>query len=163
MRINLMTLKEYRKQLLNYINFSSWLRPVAVTLTLKQTFHSVAGSVRLNADHAARNLRHFLNKLNRRYFKNAFDRHGKRLAVVPIMEVSHEGRLHYHLIMDRPSHISAVQFGTDIRSLWQSTDWGYKEVHIDDHPNEGWLYYMTKHSQKPDYDLSIDWMNYHRP
>ena len=101
MRVNLMTLKEYRKQLLNFVNFSSWLRPVAVTLTLKQMFHSVAGSVRLNADHAARNLRHFLNKLNRRYFKNAFDRHGKRLAVVPIMEVSHEGRLHYHLIGHR--------------------------------------------------------------
>jgi hypothetical protein len=161
-RIILMSLKEYRKTLLSFINLPSWSHPVAVTLTLKQMFHSAVGSVRLTADHAKKNLRHFLNKLNRHYFKNAFDRHGKRLSVAPIMEVSHEGRLHYHLIIDKPDHVSAVQFGTDIRCLWQSTDWGYKEVHIHDHPNEGWLVYMTKPSQKPDYDLSIDWMNYHK-
>lgn len=157
-----MSLKQYRSALLTYINLPAWQNPIAVTLTLKQVFHSALGSVRLNADHAIRNLRHFLNQLNRRYFKNAFSRYGKRLSVAPILEVSHEGRLHYHLIIDRPPHISVVRFGTDIRSLWQSTDWGYNEVHIDDHPNEGWLYYMTKHSQKPDYDLSIDWMNYHK-
>ena len=157
-----MTLKEYRKQLLNYINLPSWLRPVAITLTLKQVFHSISGSARLTMEFATKNLRHFLNRLNRKYFGNASSRYNKRISIVPIIEISTEGRIHYHLLMDRPLHITAVQFETDIRNLWRATDWGYKEVQIDNNPNEGWLYYMTKHSQKPDYDLSIDWMNYHR-
>ena len=157
-----MSLSEYRKQLLTFINFSSWSNPIAVTLTFKQVFHSVCGSIRLTATQASQNVRHFLNKINRKYYKNAHKRHGKSLSAFPVMEISSDGRLHYHLLIDRPPHINAVQFGTDIRSIWQSTDWGYKEVHIDERPNEGWLYYMTKHSQKPDYDLSIDWMNYNK-
>jgi hypothetical protein len=157
-----MSLTEYRKQLLNYINFPSWINPVAVTLTYKQVFHSISGSIGLTATLASQNIRHFFNKINRRYFKNAFKRYGKQLSAVPVMEISDDGRIHYHLLIDRPSHISLAQFDVDIRAIWRSTDWGYKEIHIDPNPNQGWLYYITKRSQKPEYDLSIDWMNYHK-
>ena len=155
-----MDLKDYRKQLLEYVHFPSWLNPVAVTLTLKQVFHLVIGSTRLTTVYAAKNLRHFLNRLNRKYFGNAVSRYKKRLNAFPVLETSYDGRLHYHLLLDRPPHVPYVHFEADIRNLWQKTDWGYKEIHLYEHPNEGWLYYMTKPSQKPDYDLSIDWMNY---
>jgi hypothetical protein len=157
-----MSLKDYRKALLTFINFPAWKNPVAITLTFKQVFHSVAGSIRLTSEHAAKNVRHFLNQLNRRYFGNASKRFGKGIPTLPVLEVSREGRLHYHLLMDRPTHIDPVHFQSDIRSIWKSTDWGYDQIHIDTNPNEGWIYYITKYSQKPEYTDAIDFLNCHK-
>ena len=157
-----MTLKQYRNALLTFINFPSWKNATAVTLTFKQVFHSIAGSMRLTSEYASKNVRHFLNQINRKYFGNASKRYGKRIAVFPVMETSVEGRLHYHLLIDRPVHIEPVRFEADIRRIWRSTDWGYDQIHIDHKPNEGWIYYLTKYSQKPEYDLSIDLANLHK-
>lgn len=157
-----MSLKDYRKALLTFINFQAWKNPVAVTLTFKQVFNSAVGSMRLTADHAAKNVRHFLNRMNRRYFGNASKRFGKSIPTIPVLEVSREGRLHYHLLMERPSHINQIRFEQDIRSIWKSTDWGYEQIHIAPNPNEGWIYYITKYSQKSEYTEAIDYLNCHK-
>ena len=80
-----------------FVNQAS--RPdLAVTLTMKQQ----DGSTKLDEIHASNNLRHFLNRFNRKAFGNAFTRFQRKTLVIPMLEQSYSGRWHYHLVMENP-------------------------------------------------------------
>jgi hypothetical protein len=45
---------------------------------------------------------------------------------------------------------------------WRKTLWGYDQTHIKP-CDSGWVSYITKLRDKPDFGSSIDWLNCHNP
>ena len=141
----------------SYIAKISWDCPVAVNLTLKQRVRQK----RIDLCIASTNFRHFMNRLNRVAFGNAVKRFGHRLQVITVTELSHSNRLHHHAVIGRPDHIEFEQFKAHIEDCWRKTYWGYRETVVVPMTNFGWVSYITKLDQKPEFDLAIDWMNAH--
>lgn len=112
---------------------------LAVTLTLKQQ----DGPTRLDGIEASKNLRHFLNRLNKKVFGNAAQRFGKKVEVVPMLEASYAGRLHYHLALKNPFPTMSI-CRSAIIDCWSKTRWGYDEVDVQPIYSAGWIDYITK-------------------
>ena len=122
-----------------------------------------AEGVKLDEIRASKNLRHFLNLLNTGVYGKRFKRFGKRLNVIPSLEHSSSGRLHYHLVLQKPQsrHPEIAQeadkaFLALIENCWKRTDFGYAEVHIHDRIDHGWTDYISKHANTGD---GIEWEN----
>ncbi len=149
-----------------WLQTGHWTKPFAATLTLKQRvtvtdgIHSI--TVPLTDERAGQNLRHFLNVLNKRVYGSAAQKYGKRLAVIPVLEGGRDKRLHYHLMIDCPRQELEESLPTLISMTWHQTQWGYDQTHVTP-ADSGWLTYMTKLRDKPDFASSIDWLNYHNP
>ena len=126
-----------------------------VTLTLRQGDHMG----RLDEIEASKNLRHFMNRLNSEVFGKAFKRFGKRLQIVPVLERSSSGRLHYHLILENPYRETPVLFERMIEKEWAKTRYGFREVHVHYSVDQGWVDYITKFKSASD---GIDWENFHQ-
>jgi hypothetical protein len=131
--------------------------PAAVTLTMKK---SVAGR---NADPivASENFRHFINRLNHKLLGSRAKRHGARLRTVAVIESNADGRLHYHAMIDRPYYCSLEEFRAAVTYEWLRTDFGYRQIDIQDAATSGWTDYMPKSRQKTSLLDSIDWTNCH--
>ena len=146
---------ELQNSVRSYLRAVDWQSPVAVNLTLKQRIKHR----RIDLCIASSNFRHFMNRLNRRVFGNAFNRFGRRLQVLTVTEQSSTNRLHHHAVIGRPRYIEFEQFKCQIEDCWRKSYWGYKQTLILPMTSSGWISYMTKLDQKPDFDLAIDWMN----
>lgn len=112
----------------------------------------------LNEISSSKNLRHFMNVLNKKIYKNRFSRYQKKLQIFPVLENSVTDRLHYHLIIEKPSDIDLMSFKSMIRSEWHKTRFGHREVHIQDSIDQGWIDYITKFHTSTD---QVDWENVH--
>jgi hypothetical protein len=148
--------QKLQHSLRDYLNSIAWQRPIAVTLTLKQRIKQQD----LDRYVATKNFRHFMNRLNRKVFGTAAHRHGKGLRVIPVLEHDELVRFHNHATIDQPAHLDFDHFKEMIETCWSKTTWGFRQMHIvpvTDGP--GWIRYITKFDQKPEYDLDIDWMN----
>jgi hypothetical protein len=88
-------------------------------------------------------------------------RHGKRLLLIAVLEMSADHRLHCHCIVDRPDYCSLERFNVIIRDQWPKTDFGYHQVDVQGQPDKGWTDYMLKQRQKGSLLDSIDWANCH--
>ena len=67
-------------------------------------------------------------------------------------------RLHVHAIVDCPRFDLELAFPEVIQTAWRQTKWGYREVDV--RPcDDGWLSYLLKLRDKPDFDISLDWQN----
>ncbi len=133
---------------------------LGVSLTLKQ----FAEGVKLDDIRASKNLRHFLNFLNTEVYGKRFKRFGKKLNVIPSLERSSSGRLHYHLVLQQPQsrHPEMAQeadkaFLALIQSCWERTPFGYEQIHIHDRVDHGWTDYISKTANAGD---GIDWQNH---
>ena len=133
---------------------------LGVSLTLKQ----FALGVKLDEIRASKNLRHFLNLLNTEVYGKRFKRFSKRLNVIPSLERSSSGRLHFHLLLQKPVS-RHPEMGPDadkaflalIESCWKRTPFGYDQIHIHDRIDHGWTDYITKNANAGD---GIDWQNH---
>jgi hypothetical protein len=148
-------IQTFRQELLTFIQSINWISPVALTLTLKQR----AFNRSMDEIQASVTIRHFMNRLNRSIFGNASKRYQKGLQVVPVIEHGVDKRYHIHAIIDRPGRLEPLDFELKVREAWQDTDFGYYHIHMEPVRDDGWAHYITKFSQKPDYDLSINWEN----
>ena len=161
--LNLRIQSEFRQ----FANYEKWKSPHAVTLTMKQGLQAANGRsstfVRLTHQEATQNFGHFMNCMNRHVFGPAFKRYGKRLPVIPVIEGGNGSRLHYHAVIECPRDDLELRFKSLIRSSWLKTQWGHREIDIKIDANEYWLHYISKEYDKPEYDLSIDWLNYYNP
>jgi hypothetical protein len=133
---------------------------LGVSLTMKQ----FAEGVKLDDIRASKNLRHFLNFLNTEVYGKRFKRFGKKLNVIPALERSSSGRLHYHLVLQKPQsrHPEMAQeadkaFLALIQSCWKRTPFGYEQIHIHDRVDHGWTDYISKTANTGD---GIDWQNH---
>lgn len=140
--------------------FSTWefINPLSVTLTCKQRVH---GEI-LDTISLTRNITHFLNRLNYRLFKKGFSRYGKRIGVITVIEGDSSTRLHVHMTVDRPDHISFELMSSLIMDCWKQTKFGYNNNEVKPVIDEGWVKYQLKHRTKQDgIYSSIDWINTH--
>lgn len=151
-----------QKSVREWVQLESWSHPFAVTLTLKQRIGGDGGvssvSQNLTPEIASQNLRHFLNTLNKQIYGSAAQRFGKRIWVVPVLEGGRGKRLHFHLVIDCPRIELVDVFPSIIVTEWRKTLWGYHETDVQP-CDAGWLTYMTKLRDKPEFSSSIDWMN----
>lgn len=151
---------EYQRakaELSEFLRIEQFERPSAVTLTMKKRF---AGE---RADHisASTNFGYFQKRLNAKLLGSSAKRYGQKLKMAAVIEANADGRLHYHAIIDRPAHWSFADFSREVHVQWQKTNFGYREIDIQDTPDEGWTEYMLKLRQKASLSDSIDWPNCH--
>lgn len=152
-----------QSSLREWLKMDKWHSPFAVTLTLKQRLWLDGGaSVALTPDLASRNLRHFLNLVNKRVYGSSAQRNGNRIRSVVALEGGHFKRLHYHLMLDCPRDELTMEFPAILTKAWVSTDWGYPQIDIQP-CDQGWLNYMTKLRDKADFASAFDWELCHNP
>ena len=144
-------LQPFIRQYLEPVDLS---RFVGVSLTMKQ----MVDQQKIDPICSSQNLRHFLNVLNKKVYRNRFSRFGLRLQVFPVLENSFRDRLHYHMILERPVNIDPRQFESLIHSAWKNTRFGYREIHIDQSIDAGWIKYITKFCHNEE---QVDWENVH--
>jgi hypothetical protein len=156
-----------QSSLRDWLSLERWRQPFAVTLTLRQCVTVPNGTmptkVWLTDTAATQNLRHFLNKLNRTVFGKAALRFGRGVGCIPILEGGSFKRLHYHAMLDCPRSDLTAEFPLLVAEHWRSTQWGYWQIDCQSDPDEGWLTYMTKFRDKPNFADAIDWTNLRLP
>lgn len=145
----------YRGTLASLIEEIRFQNPVAVTLTMKKRVGARAADEIV----ASENLRLFRVRLESRVLGRAAKKHGKRLRMVCVLEMSADHRLHYHCIFERPYHCSFEHFRAIIRDQWPKTDFGYHQIDVQDRSDSGWTDYLLKLRQKRSLLDSIDWIN----
>ena len=132
--------------------------PINVTLTEKQTinYNKKIGLDRIRSE---QNFRHFKNLLNSKVFGNGFKRFKKQLKMIVVREYSSNLRHHIHCIVEQPIRYTYLEFNFLIHKLWNKTQFGYSEIHIEkptSHKREvGWFNYIMKDNV----ENSIDWNN----
>lgn len=144
-----------REELERFIKSVNFQNPAAVQLTMKKR----AGGLTADAIIASENFRHFRNRLNHAVLGSRAKRHGSRLTMVVVLEMSADYRLHFHCIIDRPYYCLFSQFETIIGQKWWKTDFGYHQVDVQDQSDAGWTDYILKQRQKRSLLDSIDWAN----
>jgi hypothetical protein len=133
-------MNQYKLAAEQWINQLSTKNAFAVTFTMKGTDRDDLAT-RLRCQ---RNMRHFLNLLNQRIFKNAYKRYGKRIEVVPVLELSNWHRLHYHLTIVKPDSLEDQAFQNLIHECWLDTDIANYENVIKPVRDTGWTSYLVK-------------------
>jgi hypothetical protein len=133
-----------------------------VTLTLKQGMVHGGTYEKLNRDQISKCIEDLMKALNRRIYKKAYRRFGKRLACVPVIEISISDRLHVHMVLEIPAYMSKehdIFFGI-IRTEWQKIRWSYTEAvirHLPEKENvQGWTKYILKDVSKNDDTLDVN-------
>ena len=138
-------------------NTATWGPFCDVTLTLRQARQSDTGDwVKIDENQCKRAFQHFSNLLNRAIYKSAFDRHGQKLRVLPVLERGNPGRWHIHCAVEMPSHIHATSFEKLICNCWTKVRWAYDRALVRDGTDEGWVAYMLKPRQKSGFDSVLD-------
>ena len=154
--------KQIQSSIRDWVSLDNFACPFAVTLTLKQRIDAQNGmhksAVWLTPELASQNLRHFLNVLNKRIHGSSGKRYGRQVPVLAVLEGGQAKRLHYHLLIDCPRDDLIETFPQLVSETWHSTQWGYDQVEVTQ-ADFGWVDYITKLRDKPDFDLAIDWMN----
>lgn len=97
----------------------------------------------LNEDIARINIAQFISRLNYASYKHAFKRYGKKLDMVVSLEggkgilrdnlsqLDMGKRLHAHILIQLPAHITFERFKIMILDNWYATEWGYYENNIE--------------------------------
>ena len=151
----------------DFATTEGWQSPHAVTLTMKQgirpPFEPAAATEWLDPHKARQNFRHFMNLLNRKVLGKRFSNHGERLSVIPVLEGGSGKRFHYHAMIDCPSAALEGLFPLIVQSTWAKTRWAFAQTDVQPNADNGWITYISKTRDKPDYADAIDWENYHRP
>ena len=131
---------------------------LAVTLTMRQRalvddyFHT------LDDVNAQKNMRHFINLLSREVFKSAHRRKHVTIQIIPSLQRSLSGRLHYHALIRVPPGVDRDTFKHLIREFWLQTYFGDDQIDIQDaYDVTGFASYMTRDARDP----NIDWCNLH--
>jgi hypothetical protein len=131
--------------------------PIALTLTIKQTFTVVTpvGSHqhRLVRDDCDRIAKRFMQKLNRQAYGKAAERYSKSLRYIFVVEGERSGKhLHLHVaIGNLPAHVKFNQVGNLVSNAIQHVaelDEQYK-VELTD---SGWMEYISKELGAKDTD-----------
>jgi hypothetical protein len=130
----------------------SWEGWWAITLTMKQG----VDRQRLDEMTGSQNFRHFMNVLTKKVFGNTGVRFGRRIEVIPVIERSSAGRLHYHIAIKVPESVEIDRFEALVEESWKRTRFGYRELKIERELDDGWIDYMTK----PKNWNEVDWQNY---
>src|SRR5688572_18793969 len=100
-------IRRLREAILNYLREHRFEQPLAVTLTMKRAIAKRGERHWIDETQCKQNLRHFLNVISQRLYRGAA-RRGRRLRCLSVLEYSDTVRPHYHLIVEKPKHMSAA-------------------------------------------------------
>jgi hypothetical protein len=143
-------------QLKEYVNEFLIRNPLSVTLTCRQRVNGE----QLDEISLSRNITHFLNRLNYQIYRKKFSRFGEKLGVISVIEGDDRVRLHCHLTLEKPHHISHLKMCSLINQCWTKTKFGYLNFKVNSVIDEGWKSYQLKHRTKRDgLYSSVDWIN----
>jgi hypothetical protein len=122
------------RELVGHWNYA--IRFCAVTFTCKQALPLRSGGVeRLTHAKLSKAIGVFLKHLQCDVYGKAYSRHGRRLAVIPVIEEGAKGRLHVHMLLEMPdperSKLSGEAFEKHVARLWRDLQWARKEARID--------------------------------
>lgn len=159
------TNEKYKKAIQDWVerHACDWIGWYSVSLTMRQSLTAKSsdrtGKFRFNIDEsvASQNMRHFLNRMNKSILGSSGQRYRKRLLAVPCYEYDTNNRLHYHLLLKVPNHISMTQLHSLVLSNWMKTKWGLWQIDLQETYSSGWLDYITKETTM-DFD-NIDFFN----
>ena len=159
------TNETYKKAIQDWVerHACDWIGWYSVALTMRQSLTAKSsdrtGKFRFNIDEsvASQNMRHFLNRMNKSILGSSGQRYRKRLLAVPCYEYDTNNRLHYHLLLKVPNHISKTQLHSLVLSNWMKTKWGLWQIDLQETYSSGWLDYITKETTM-DFD-NIDFFN----
>ena len=129
---------------------------VAASLTFKPRLDGR----RLTPQDAENAMSHYLHRLDRK----VYGRHSSRqVGAIPIREGGvqpWEKHLHYHLVLPAPPNYSVHDWKVTAAQTWPILDWASKtQNHFVIISDDGWLSYMLKLRDKPDYLDSLDIAN----
>lgn len=158
------TTKEIQRTTRDWLN-SEWddetlKHSLGLTLTMKQKI----SYFRLDPERSERNFSHFMNRLEKRTFKSSGKRYKKEIKRFPVLEHTND-RYHYHVLMEIPKFNNGKRMNKDsfvdlIKDSWRKTNFGYKEVDIQDLHSQnprGWGFYITKFQDSE--NNRTDWGN----
>ena len=155
-----------RQALLQMMDVSHWREICAFTFNFESTLYTPDGRQRLDEHICQKELRHFLNKLNRLLFRGAYRHRKVRLRVIPILERSAGGHWHYHAAIEPPAGVPINTFTEFVMTLWEMTPLGTGHGAHEVGADHGWLRYMAKLRSKShfeDFFDCIDTVNYNNP
>jgi hypothetical protein len=156
---------KFASEMTQTFDVQHWDSVCAVTLTLKQAIRPSDNAREfLDQLKASGNFRSFMTRLNRAVFGNAIRRHSKRLRVISSLEKDADGRYHYHAALEKPSRFKEEEFKALIARCWTDTRWGYRVIDVKFGPDQGWIDYMLKSSQKSGLEAwtdCIDWNSFY--
>lgn len=145
---------QLKRGIRDYVNDLPNKDCLSVTLTMKQGVeYDFLDNIK-----AYGNFKHFMNFLNKKIYGNAFKRFQKRISVVPVLERSSEGRLHFHLTLEKPQRIKQKDYEVMIVECWKKTKFGHRQIDIQNIYSDGWNDYITKLVRKED---AVDWENFY--
>jgi hypothetical protein len=141
-----------------------------VPLTLRQARQRDHGKwIKIDEHQGKRAFQHFANLLNRAVHKSAFDRHGKRLRVLPVLEKGevrsrglrssergNSGRWHIHCAIEMPWNFDATSFEKLIHDCWSKVQWAHDRALVRDGTDDSWVTYILKPGQKSGFDNFLD-------
>ena len=108
-------------------------------------------------------MRHFGNRLSRCFYKSAQRNNNKTGLIIPVMEgLAADDRLHYHLAISAPSHLSHHEVMHYIQKSWSKTYLGGHAIDVTRYSDAGWMAYMSKNAMTPKIE-NIDWDNVRVP
>jgi hypothetical protein len=145
---------------------SHWSSVCALTLTIRQAFFSEGRRVPADQHQCTSAFRHFIKLLNLSIFGHAFQRFGRRLRVIPVLEKDALGRFHFHAALEKPAHFSDKAFSEMLHRCWSPVHWAYRDLAVKFNSDDGWLHYILKPSQKSGLECwsdCIDWTSFHNP
>ena len=138
-----------------------WHFPIAVTVTLRQTYpiHTPVATrhiklTRQDAEHAAQR---FIMKLNREVFGvRAAEKYGKKLSYLPVLEGANGHKnMHLHFaIGGLPNHVNYLQMKSLIINAIQKVPL-FDEQHFETLADRDWITYITKEITSMDTDAVL--------
>ena len=160
-----MSLIDRSSEITNYLHQIEWDDPISITLTHKKWCYEFGKIDRLKVD---RNTTYFFNRLNKKIYKNGFNRYNKKLK--SLVSVGGDGdvvRFHLHLCVDKPNHIPYLFFKSLVEDSFYKTQYGWRNKDIQPMYSKGWITYMMEQRTKTfnsndtidRFSSSIDWVN----
>jgi hypothetical protein len=161
---------------------NEWHERIAVTVHFKKSYFDVVlndyVSVRQHSNQIPEKcqaaLQRFKHILSRAVYNNAYRKYGKQVRLLAVFEIGTfptkavakladkfvDDVLHYHLIVESPSHLSSFRFRSMIREAWRLTCNRYPicdTINTDaDMASETWTKYLLKIEQKHIFEYQID-------
>jgi len=159
-----MSILKHKKALLEFCCTDHWNNICSFTFNLKQTVkveqkgskNSTFQWYRLDEILSKKCFKEFMRALNRRVYKSAYVRHGKRLQAMAFLEKSAEGRFHFHAAIEAPKHMTHDDFCKFVMDVWLEQYFGYGHGDAKTNADRGWLDYMAKTRSKDGFDHYFD-------
>jgi len=129
-----------------------WRSTVALSLNFKEYVRTEKGSLAKLTDEICRKeLVAFCNDLDRRIYKNAVIRYGKKARRIVFLEKGNDRSWHGHMALEPPDRTSDSEFRNFIRECWSRRPWSVLNKDVQFDGDRGWIEYLHKTRSKSEF------------